>query len=215
MTPPATATSDQDRRRCDREECSEIYPGGSGHAGYCTDTCWSQAEAARLINIVQSDHRFCASCFRRLRDVVPPGRAPHSSDKHKDIPECAIGYAYPTPETLPVTGEVLTLEATAEGLAVVPTEEHTRRQGCDCGVTHHATVERRTLPTGEAIQYADRLTTAVIELADDGVHQREVVRDIVLDAVRYCKTDPDNQADGDTEVFRKGLAAGLLAAIRS
>lgn len=211
----ATATTDQqDRLRCDRDACSACYPAGGGHAGYCTDTCWAQAEADRLVNIVQGGHQHCASCFRRLRDVVPPGRAPNSKDKHKDVPECAIGFAYPTPETILVTGEILALAATPGGMAVMPTDGHTRRRGCICGTTHHQTVERSTLPTRAAIRHTDRLADALDALREDGRQFPAVERDVMLDAVRHCKSDPDRQADGDAEVFRTGLAAGLLAAHR-
>lgn len=206
--PPETAVF----RDCDRDECDDEYREGAGHAGFCSDVCWARATSARLLDIVQHDHKFCASCFRQLREVIPPGRAPDSSDKHREIPDCAIGWSLARPGTTPVHGEAFRLTETERGFET-RVAGSTRRQGCACGPTHHATVERTTLSTADAISHANRLADALAGLREDGVHDHAIDRDILLDTVRACKRQPDQQGD-DGEIFQKAVAAALLAAHR-
>lgn len=208
-----TATERPVSRQCDRDACDESYRAGTGHAGYCSDRCWAWGRADQLLDTVRNDHRFCASCFRRLRTITPPPDEAFFGTNQVTA-RAAIGWAMAEPETTRVDGEVLTLEQTPTGLEAVATDRLTRRQGCSCGTTHHTTTERSTLTKRECIAHAKRLSTALTDLRNDGVHDDVHDRDLFLDAVRKHKST-DRGTYNDAYVFWRGLAIGLLAAARS
>lgn len=196
------------QRQCDRSSCDATYPAGGGNRGYCSPRCWSIATAADLIRGIRFDHTFCASCFRRLRTVIPPGRAATSTDRYKDVPECAIGWAIPENHTITGDGEILQSTRTLFGMEMVPSDQTTRRRVCSCGVTHHATVERATLSKAECHHHVTRLHDALEDRRDRGAHEYDVDLDALRAAVLTLKSRRALAGD-DALVFRHGLAVAL------
>lgn len=208
-----TTHQSAEHRQCDRDSCSETYYSEalSGHAGFCSRVCWAQATAHRLLSGVCNDHKYCANCFRRIKLVVPPGRSPSSKDKLKDVPECAIGWAYYEGHTIRADGEAIRPRDEAGAWVFAPTGDIQRRQTCSCPVTHHKTVDTRTLSKSECVDHVRRLTTVLDERRADGHHNYALDTDAMVHIARSMKSDRDLSGD-DRHIFRRSLAVGLAMA---
>ena len=62
--------SDGESYDCASADCSFEFPAGDGVRGsYCSHECSLRAEGRRLLNVLKHDHRYCYTCFRRLKDT--------------------------------------------------------------------------------------------------------------------------------------------------
>lgn len=101
-----------------------------------------------LLYTIERDHRFCANCFKKKKDVEEP-------PEWADVNDCVIGWAWPhehvETEFLPRTtrsGEDGTLKPTMV---------------CSCG-TASSTTRRRPVSVETAKEYASSLSAAAWEL---------------------------------------------------
>ena len=54
---------------------------------YCSEACYYRHHGEKILRKLETDHRYCASCGRKLKDIEP------STD---DAPDAFIGYQYQT-----------------------------------------------------------------------------------------------------------------------
>jgi hypothetical protein len=201
-----------DVQQCAYHDCDG---GGRRDAQYCSPECRTRHAARQILRTLRWDHRVCASCHRKVRDVFPPGRSPTSSDRHKPIPECAIGRAYPTPDTQAAITETFGAVVDERGAVTIAPRDGLASAGvaCDCGATHHATLTR-PLPLDRMMAVAKRLSDRVTMLLHEGEHEFQHDRDVLLDRVRAEKEDPDIRFD-DQGIFERALGDAILAATPS
>lgn len=58
---------------CDHPDCSQSYQVTDGVAGHCSQRCADRHRGQKYLNTFRHDHRYCATCFARLKDVHSPG----------------------------------------------------------------------------------------------------------------------------------------------
>lgn len=109
---------------CEREDCDEQFSEQTAVKGsYCSRECFHRSKGANALSEIQRDHRFCATCFRQLKDVTP--KSDLDLDRVGPITsEAVIGFQHPRPEAEHVVD-------------VTGTTPHDRfefgRLGCQCG----------------------------------------------------------------------------------
>lgn len=167
--------------------------------------------AEEILDTVISDHRFCANCFRKIREVEPPGMRSGG----KAPPEWAIGFAYPTKDTIQGVGEGFSpRDPVGDDWAYTPDEEsYTQRRICDCGATQHRTQEER-YTTERAIERAKNLSETIEELREEyyagsaaevvKARQWEHSKDALLDSLRKLKAKPKLQYR-DHDILERAL----------
>jgi hypothetical protein len=56
---------------CERDGCTNTYTAEEAVAGsYCSPACHQRERGRDLLNVFQHDHRWCYTCFRRLKRVT-------------------------------------------------------------------------------------------------------------------------------------------------
>ena len=183
-----SATSTTDTYECSRDGCTEQFPPHASVAGsYCSRRCGTIDEhrktARDILNQIERDHRFCATCFARHKEVdVPPsghsvniGPVRHAGRARMLSKNCLIGFQYTT-------------HWADEGVRTRSVDEYGRERlvshgpTCDCGNTHH----RQTEPAigwrfAHEIAHTC-LVDAVDELRAEGKTDARVANEDALDA---------------------------------
>lgn len=72
---------------CDHPDCTASYPVTDGVAGHCSQRCADRHRGQRFLNTLQHDHRYCGTCFARLKDVHSP------SDQWRSRKQSPLEYA--------------------------------------------------------------------------------------------------------------------------
>lgn len=231
-SPTDTTTADADSdANADAYECTrceneyDYYEGYSGD--HCSSECYYHDEAADIVTQLRYDHRYCATCYRKLKDVYPPGRKATSSlvvyddaadspgdDDYafmkEDVPDCAIGRAYPRPHTVRAQAETLRPNHYDPDPDPVAVDLGRMRSTCKCGVTHHSTIER-PITKDEAIEAAKHLSDAVDDLYRTGDHDHDHDRETLLYRVGEQKTDPEIRFEDQSLIIR-ALGDAILEA---
>jgi len=58
---------------CEHDPCQGVRTAqGSVQGSYCSHECYLRAQGQALLNVIKHDHRYCYTCFRRLKDVHRP-----------------------------------------------------------------------------------------------------------------------------------------------
>lgn len=57
---------------------------------YCSSDCYYRAKGARLLSKIKSDHRFCATCFKQLKEIDRPPE--QWIDDHMSLIETALDH---------------------------------------------------------------------------------------------------------------------------
>lgn len=154
----ATATVSDDCRHC-----GGAIPEDAADPNdtYCSRECYYRHRGENVLEDIQRDHRICATCFTRIKTVeyadVIRSRQPKVDIRQ--VPECVIGYQYPTEHTTVGQDEFATLDHDAVRI------EGTRWSCGNCGTVdpNEAHPDLRSLDEGKT---ARRLYEAVDELAD-------------------------------------------------
>lgn len=224
-TSPAPVSTPTDAE-CAYEHCDEHVPPGEGYDEadtLCSADCKYRRVARGLLQDIKYDHRFCASCHRKIRDVYPPGRRFGSkhviADSENDetatmteIPECAVGYAVPRPGTQRGLSEHLEPRDPTHGdWEMQPSDDDHLRQICECGAGHHQTRDR-PLPLGDLMDAGKHLSSTLDERLSEDKHSYLHDRDVLLDEIRERKTDPDNHGTPDQQILINSLAEAIMAA---
>lgn len=133
MSTTESVTDTIDVYECDY--CGDVFRHGTGDGGsFCSPLCHDdhrREKAARdIFETIESDHRFCSTCFRMISEIERP---PDSWG----LPGCVIGYQYGTEHARTVWKD-------AGGRARTGI-------GCECGNCQHyhgeETIRRRHLVT--------------------------------------------------------------------
>ena len=229
---PVIDGDDNEYEICQCEFCDGHYPYRRGLSRtYCRWRCYGRDIATDLLNTVRRDHRYCSSCFRKLKDVYPPepDTAPQSvwakvspgtpefGHHHSDIcvggrtgrEEARPGYDWGVGEQFALADPV------GDEWSAEPIGEKSTKV-CECGVTHHATIDYLVtdLSKDEAIVRTERLADAVAALAAEDKHDEAFDRDALFDFVRRVKSESRLQGR-DRRVFRNALALGIIEAATS
>lgn len=117
------------------EYCGEEFAIIAAVEGnYCSTGCFYREKGERVLNQIKSDHRICATCFRRIKEVeYPPGDIsvavptpdpPHGDGDTDGVKDVLIGYQYPTPST-----EFAIDDTSTDAYRV----QERRRWSCECG----------------------------------------------------------------------------------
>lgn len=179
---------------------AEDLPDGYNNQ-YHSRECWARQVAARLIRGTRLDHKYCASCFEKLKEIeVPPENA--------NLPDCVVGYQYFDPTvTERGAGEIIipldsgpraglsTGEAPDSDGAGLAYKGEIQRCHCGCGPTHHATVwsPPRTTLDDFIDTYIPNLIDALDERRERGAHDYNFSEDRLYDEARDLKTTPKMQ----------------------
>lgn len=129
-THPTPDQQDQPTYPCEREGCAEEYLATATVRGsYCSLDCYHRAKGAKALSAIRRDHRFCATCYAKLKDVETPS----ADDLDRVGPvttEAVTGRQYPRPEA------AFVVDAQGD----TPAERIERaRIGCQCGNVDHST----------------------------------------------------------------------------
>lgn len=206
---------------CECDLCETEYVLRDGYSRrFCSDICFWKGAANVALNALLNDHRYCNNCYRKIRDVEPPGRRLGSSDLNKPVPECAIGRAGFEPHTRRALAESYDRADPVNGEwhfePVVPetaTQATTEKRICACGACHYRTVHRKAFSESQLKTHAERLSKAIAALYDERKHEFDHSRDLLLEAVLSAKEKPENQFR-DRTLLRNGLATSMCLTYR-
>lgn len=162
---------DTETYRC--SQCGgERDPRTSVKGSFCSTRCYEvhrrRKRARDLLNTLRYDHRFCATCFRKIKTVDRP-----PADRW-GLPDCLIGYEDATHHAV-------------EGELTISVDDYGRERlvghsekCCTCGNTSHAQADP-TLQTRFAFEIAEFLRDAIADLRLEGKTDHDV-DDTALDA---------------------------------
>lgn len=174
----------------------------------------SLEQAENILRILTFDHRWCASCYRRIREVEHPDLLSGG----KKAPDWLIGFSYPTEFTTNGMDTVNSPHFDTEiNEDTTVGETYVQRQMCECGAVHHTTRDR-PLSKDRLIDYTRNLSEAVDDLREEYLlgsdAKVEKARkwdhdtDVLLYAVGELKSNPDLQFR-DQDILERGLAIAL------
>jgi len=64
---------DQQQYECEQQDCDEQFAAPEAVRGsFCSAYCFYTFKGAKALNKIIADHRFCATCFKPIKDVAPP-----------------------------------------------------------------------------------------------------------------------------------------------
>lgn len=132
-----TATPDVESHDCDAPECETVFkPWEAFHGSYCSERCFYRHKGHKAIHNVADDHTWCATCFRRLKEIedVPD----HVRNKlYPEASEAAIGFQHPTDRVVWATGEASRPDwQNATPIATTQRPPEIQRWGCECGAVN-------------------------------------------------------------------------------
>lgn len=176
---------------------------------------WAIQTASQILDTLRHDHRFCANCFRQVREVEAPWRS-----KGKQPKDWMIGYATPTRHTIrgvdEKPNEDIVIETDDGQRALV--SSYREKAICECGATHHKT-EHRPLKKPAAVRYARNLSESINSLREEyrlsGSDRdyakveawRHSTKELIT-ALKHVKSQPRFQS-WDAPFFEVALAVAL------
>lgn len=209
----SVSTQSTERYECSRDNCHERFTtsnavDGSFCSRLCRDIDTNRKTARDILNQIERDHRFCATCFARHKEVDKPpqnhsvniGPVRHPGRARMLAKNCLIGFQYTT-------------HWADEGDRTRTVDKYGRERlvghgpTCACGNTHHRQDEA-SLSTRFAFEYGHKqLVDAVAELRSEGKTDAQVDRD-ALDAALVDELLPVETAP-ETVNWEIVLAAAL------
>jgi hypothetical protein len=73
--PIQSDTCNDETDECDLDSCVEEYRIGHAVGGFCSMGCLHRNKGAGVLRKIRFDHRWCATCFRPIKEVSrPPNR---------------------------------------------------------------------------------------------------------------------------------------------
>lgn len=210
---------------CNYPHCDEEYNAmaETPHAPFCSEACSDRAVAWGLLKDVNKDRRFCASCYRQIRERELPGRFMGSSKvragvyyqqregrqypiRTKDPDDPAAFFRadanrkmFAKPREVPTKN---TVRGAGERLSTSDPSRHNYQSAydptdvmCKCGAQEHDDVERPVKLKVLVTEYAPRLSDVITQRREEGEHDIEHDRNDFLDAVRERKSDPSHTSD--------------------
>lgn len=192
------------------ENCDGHYPLSIGfNRRFCRRECKFRAIAQRLLDGVRYDHKFCANCHKRLKDVSPPAVSRRSAKKGRSPPECAVGRQQWRSHTIRDQSNA----ARGESQHSYSSLDLRGRMTCSCPVNSHTTIDRPNggLPKATAIEYAEQLADTLEARRETDAHHTEFDRGVLLAFVESGKSRPGLQGR-DQELLRNALALAIREA---
>jgi len=181
---------------CDSDNCSGVVTEADAIEGsYCSRECQLRARGQRLLNIVQNDHRFCYTCFRKLKEVydVPAWRRRRMDPVTESV---VTGFQHRTQH-----GDLGERTKRRPGTLLDDTRIGTI---CECGQTNHR--DRENLIQSSSIKSVAHQLHATLEaLRDEGQHTSRVSWLSLVD-VLYAQYQHD-----DLEGYDFPIAVGIAA----
>lgn len=115
------------------ERCGDpIVEANAVKGSFCSGTCWYRHKGRKILDQIESDHRWCATCFRQIKTVLKP---PISDSIDVEGPDHA-GRVDTGPKDVLVGWQFAT-EHTTWGLDDVADDEYRtldrQRWSCECG----------------------------------------------------------------------------------
>lgn len=120
-------------------ECSHCDgprdPHASVHGSFCSTQCWLAHKGEKALEAIQQDHRFCATCYRQIKEVERPSDEQlAAANVPKSVRQAFVGFQYPTPHTAFVED----LKPIDAGTAWDSPRRKVRGVfGCECGTIDH------------------------------------------------------------------------------
>lgn len=195
--PSSTQDTDPEAERypCSYPDCEENRPADAVGGSYCSADCFYRHKGRKAISEIKRNHKWCATCFRPVKSVLPPD---------EDCPDFAIGWQFPTEHTthaeheatrsqhaVAADGSVQRQRPDVDDAQPADRVPYTR-WSCECGNVDLS--ERDELLEMVEIK-ADRvglvrtLLYCLYDLHADGVFERPPDRDRLFDAIRENYAD--------------------------
>lgn len=150
---------------------------------YCSEGCSLRDGGQNLLQHLQCDHRFCHSCFRRLKEIERPPM---------DAPEFVIGWQHRTTAARlgqlernrhRITDEDGAYRGGWRTAADAPADRAVRTGTiCQCGATDHRDDYQRETHLVSIRNATERLLKTLEQLGREGQH------DAIIDAVALART---------------------------
>lgn len=124
---------------CDAPDCTVVFdPAASYQGSFCSEDCAYRHRGQKVLNKIESDHRWCATCFRQIKTIDrPEGKyelkveGPKGRNDENVKKDCLVGYQYKTEHT---TWGVDEGRSESEGRVFEnPERIEFRRWACTCG----------------------------------------------------------------------------------
>jgi len=165
-------------------ECDgDRTPSTSVRGSYCSLDCYHRHQGRRALRAIQHDHRFCGSCFRRLKTTSrPDDDALRDARVSRLVREAFVGYQSRTEHA---TIGIDEFDCIGDNPAA---RLKGTRLSCECG----AVDPQDAHPALRGLEIRDtvvRLWRTLVELERDGLVDQRPNRDDYFDALRECGPD--------------------------
>lgn len=130
---PETAEQQFQCAHCGEPRDPHASVGGS----FCTEECRIAHKGRSALNQIESDHRYCASCFRQVKTTHrPTDEELREMDVRWSIREAFIGYQWRTEHGVPAEVELPDMEP-ADADIQIENPPVRGATGCVCGAIDH------------------------------------------------------------------------------
>jgi hypothetical protein len=158
----STTTAERQDYTCSADRCDNDQPAGGVVNGYCSRECYDRSRGRDLLTDIRQDHRFCAACFRRKKEVEKP---PASAPSH------VVGFEYLT-EHAEFGDNERVVHDHYDGRPAFPADRIvTGAAICECGTVDHRDVWVREAHIERPSDAARRLLGILERQAREGQHE--------------------------------------------
>jgi hypothetical protein len=158
----ATTDSEPLAYTCNADDCSAPRPRDGVEGGYCSRECYDRSRGRDHIRRIKHDHRFCAACFRKKKEIEkPPASAP----------SVVVGFQYLTPNAEPGQHARQRRDADTDHPAdrvVIGAAE------CTCGTVDHRDEWAREEHITSIRDAAERLIGILARQRREGQHEHDI-----------------------------------------
>lgn len=177
---------------CSHPDCPSTYPLSEDVNGHCSRECALRHRGYRLLELIKHDHRFCYTCFARLKEVDP---IPEEVRRNMEpvVESAATGYQYRTEHAQ--LGEV----ARRRDEYQFDTKMGTI---CECGNANTREREDVIREQSSIKTTALQLHRALTALKREGQHNKDVDLLALAEALR-------DQEDDDSWDFELAVGAAI------
>jgi len=159
---------------CAYSDCQNTFPANQAVAGsYCSEDCKHAHQGWKLLNTIQSDHKFCSNCGSQLKEVEKPPKT-FLVGKTRAAANSIVGFQYRTPDA--ATGEI--------DVDDTPGREQVST-GTICGQCGN-TNQQEVFPEDHhrhLVEYGHRFLEAIKEQRREGVHDKQVEESVFFDTL--------------------------------
>jgi hypothetical protein len=182
--------------QCAREACDQTRTEATSVGSYCSHRCHYLATGRELLKHIRQDHRFCAGCYRQLKEIERPPAGqrvyigPVDHEPLRDtVKNCLVGYEYITEHgelgqrSRSLSGTQNHVEEDVD--AVAPADQWTvSGVVCSCGTTDTRDSWVRDAAVVSIEAAAHRLCDLLELLGREGQHDKTVHAPTLLETVQ-------------------------------